>query len=149
MTQSIKTTLEPYVTALQEPGYYDSLGNRVAIVDTTTEALSNNNINEHMSIGSADQDEMMWKSVSISNRWLKRNTYTSGVVEEVVGVNYQIFVTDFGKNFVTRIGSYEFNGETDDMFGFLESIIDHAIELGNFLKTQGKVDDSIEGDTVN
>lgn len=42
---NVKTTLEPYVTALQEPGYYDSLGNRVAIVDTTTEALSNNNIN--------------------------------------------------------------------------------------------------------
>ena len=42
---NVKTAIEPYVTSLQEPGYFDSLGNRVTIVDTPTEPLSNNNVN--------------------------------------------------------------------------------------------------------
>jgi hypothetical protein len=42
---SVKTAIEPYVVSLQQPGYFDSLGNRVTVADTSTVPLSNNNVN--------------------------------------------------------------------------------------------------------
>lgn len=50
---NVKTTLEPYVTALQEPGYYDSLGNKVTVADTSTDALSSDNVNVALVSGRA------------------------------------------------------------------------------------------------
>lgn len=50
---NVKTAIEPYVTTLQEPGYFDSLGNRVTVTDTSTAALSSDNVNVALVSGRA------------------------------------------------------------------------------------------------